>query len=166
MGYSGGAQFSHRWTMTRPERVEHLIAVAAGWYTFPNPDLAFPYGLATAGRLRRVSFDPESFLAVPTTVLVGGEDRDSVNLRRNPRLDAQQGDTRVERARRWVLAMRMAARLYRVDANIAYQEVPGVDHDFHNFVARGHLLELVLAAILETPRSEEGDGNGVNDRAA
>lgn len=166
LGYSGGAQFCHRWAMTRPERVEHLIAVAAGWYTFPNPDLAFPYGLATAGRLRRVSLDPASFLTVPTTVLVGAEDRDSVNLRRSPRIDAQQGDTRVERARRWVLAMRMAARLYRVDANIAYQEVPGIDHDFDNFVARGHLLELVLAAIQETPRLQDGGSAGVNSRAA
>ena len=166
LGYSGGAQFGHRWTMTRPGRVEHLLAVAAGWYTFPDPELAFPIGLATAGRLRRVILDPAEFLAVPTTVLVGADDRDAINLRRGARIDAQQGVNRVERARRWVLAMRMAARLYRVDARIDYREVPGVDHDFDGFVAKGNLIELLLAAMQEVAQRGDATSGVEQDRVA
>ena len=155
MGYSGGAQFAHRYAMVYPHRVARLIAIAAGWYTFPDREKSYPYGLATAGKLRRVSMNPETFLQVPMTVLVGARDFDTTNLRSNPRLDSQQGTSRVERARRWVLAMRMAARLYRVKADIVYQEVPGIGHSFTQFVAKGCLRELVLAAINE----------GVNDGA-
>ncbi|GEM_PF-1108795 len=151
LGYSGGAQFSHRYAMIYPQRVARLIAIAAGWYTFPNPEVSFPYGLATARKLRAVSISPEQFLRIPMTVLVGAKDLDTVNLRRNVELDTQQGSTRVERARRWVLAMRMAARLYRVPADISYQEVPGITHSFDEFVARGHLIELAYAAIDDTP---------------
>ncbi len=149
MGFSGGAQFGHRYAMIYPERVARLIAIAAGWYTFPDPGLSYPYGVATAGKLRAVSMHPETFLRIPMTVLIGARDRDSVNLRRNSKLDKQQGKSRVERARRWVLAMRMAARLYRVDANISYQEVPNISHSFDQFVKAGFLRELVLAAINE-----------------
>lgn len=147
LGYSGGAQFAHRYAMLHPQRVAQLIAVAAGWYTFPDPDVAYPRGLDVRRRLRRADLNPEAFLAVPTTIIVGEDDCDDVNLRRNDALDRQQGRTRVERARRWILAMRMAARRYRVATDMVYLEVPGMDHDFARFVVRGRLRELILATI-------------------
>ena len=150
IGYSGGGQFAHRYAMIYPQRISRLIAISSGWYTFPDRETAYPYGLATARKLRSVSMNPETFLQVPTTVLVGARDLETRNLRSNPELDRQQGTSRVERARRWVLAMRMAARLYRVDADISYQEVPGIDHSFEQFVTRGYLRELIIAAINES----------------
>ena len=156
IGYSGGAQFGHRYAMVHPHRVTRLIAIAAGWYTYPDAAISYPHGLATAGKLRAVSINPEVFLRIPMNVLVGANDLDSVNLRRNSRLDKQQGKDRVERARRWVLAMRMAARLYRVDVDISYQEVPGIGHSFEQFVEQGYLRELVLAVIKD-------DGNDDRD---
>lgn len=152
IGFSGGAQFAHRYGMLHPHRVEKLIAVAAGWYTFPDCDTPYPRGLDVRGKLRRANPNPESFLAVPTTVIVGEEDRDDTNLRHGDRLDRQQGSTRVERARRWVLAMRMAARRYGVSADIVYQEVPGMDHDFERFVVHGRLRELLLMGLGEAHR--------------
>jgi len=153
-GFSGGAQFAHRYTLLHPHRVCKLLAIAAGWYTFPDPGLAFPRGLDARGRLRRANLNPEAFLTVPTTVIVGERDTDNCNLRSGKRLDAQQGTTRVERARRWVLAMRRAAARYGVDANIAYQEVPDMDHEFRRFVSAGHLRELIAAAIEEAQSPE------------
>ena len=35
-GYSGGAQFAHRFAMLHPDRVARLTVTAAGWYTFPD----------------------------------------------------------------------------------------------------------------------------------
>ncbi len=156
VGYSGGAQFGHRYAMIYPHRVASLIAIAAGWYTYPDPNTSYPYGIATAGKLRAVRMNPEAFLRIPMTVLVGANDLDSVNLRRSSRLDRHQGKNRVERARRWVLAMRMAARLYRVDATISYQEVPEISHSFDEFVRVGFLRELILAAI-EEYRTKHGN---------
>ena len=156
-GFSGGAQFGHRYTMAHPQRVTRLIAIAAGWYTFPDAEVPYPHGLATVRKLRATSLNPEAFLRVPTAVLVGARDLNTVNLRCNPGIDKQQGLTRVERARRWVLAMREATRRYRVKADIRYQEVPGIGHSFDHFVRRGHLLELILGAITDPLRAASNE---------
>ncbi len=48
-GHSAGAQFVHRYVMFMPEaRIEQAIAANAGWYTMPDPALAFPYGVKGA----------------------------------------------------------------------------------------------------------------------
>lgn len=51
-GYSGGAQFSHRFAMLYPHRVMRLVLGAAGWYTMPRADLAFPLGIGDKTRRR------------------------------------------------------------------------------------------------------------------
>lgn len=142
-GFSGGAQFAHRYAMAHPERVQHLIAVAAGWYTHPDLAARYPYGLHTQRTLSGYSLNPERFLNVRTTVIVGAGDTGSHNLRRSPALDAQQGCTRVERARNWVAHMRVAAREHRLPGVVDYIEVPGIGHDFEEFIENGHLLGLL-----------------------
>lgn len=42
VGYSGGAQFVHRFAMLEPARVRRAVVVAAGWYTYLDPDRPFP----------------------------------------------------------------------------------------------------------------------------
>jgi hypothetical protein len=90
-------------------------------------------------------------LRVPTTVIVGDRDTGTQNLRSSPELDRLQGNTRVERARRWVVHMRRAAEEHRVPAKIRYREVPGIGHDFDEFIARGFLLELIGEALGSAP---------------
>jgi pimeloyl-ACP methyl ester carboxylesterase len=153
-GFSGGAQFAHRYTMAHPRRVARLIAVAAGWYTLPDSTQRYPHGLRTQRTLRGYSLNPEHFLRIPTSVLVGAEDLGSQNLRRSPDLDTRQGHTRVERARNWVAHMRLAAREHRLPSVVDYLEVPGVGHDFTEFVERGHLLQLMERA-LRSPAGRE-----------
>lgn len=147
VGFSGGAQFAHRYLMARPERVERLVAIAAGWYTLPDPLSRFPLGLKTGRRLKRYSFNPEEFLRVPMHVMVGAEDTTTANLRMTDELVNTQGGTRVERARRWVSLMRLAAKSYGVSVDIRYREIPGVGHSFRDFVDRGELLSLIAAAL-------------------
>ena len=73
-GYSGGGQFVHRYALAHPERVVAAVAVASGWYTFPDPGRRYPFGIRAAKRLPGVRFDPASFLRVPILVAVGDAD--------------------------------------------------------------------------------------------
>jgi pimeloyl-ACP methyl ester carboxylesterase len=151
VGFSGGAQFAHRYTMAHPDRVAGLVAIAAGWYTLPDPALRYPIGLQKRRALTGCSLNPERFLRVPTTVIVGDRDTGTQNLRRSQQLDGLQGVTRVERARSWVVHMRRAAAEHRVAAQVSYREVPGIGHDFDEFVASGFLLELIGDALGSAP---------------
>lgn len=148
-GYSGGAQFAHRYVMAHPHRVARAAVVSAGWYTFPDARKRFPYGIRTSPKLPGVRFDPEEFLRVPISVLVGAKDGGSARLRRTRRVDRQQGVTRVERARNWVQAMRTAAEAYQLEPLVSYVEVDSSNHSFTQFAERGALAERVFGALFD-----------------
>lgn len=159
-GYSGGAQFAHRYTMAHPHRVARAVIASAGWYTFPDVGRRYPHGVRPSRRLPDLHFDPEEFLRVPMAVLVGEQDQTSGRLRRSKRIDRQQGVTRVERARSWVAAMRAAAEAYHLEPLVTYEEVAGSGHSFKQFMTCGALGERVFEALFALPRSaapQEGD---------
>ena len=146
-GFSAGAQFAHRYLMAHPHRVARAAVVAAGWYTLPDHERKYPYGIRPGRSLPGVDFNPERFLRVPVEVIVGADDVGSTNLRRGVRVDAQQGTTRVERARRWVASMRAAATAFGMTPRVSLTEVPGIDHSFAAFCERGELVERVARAF-------------------
>jgi poly(3-hydroxybutyrate) depolymerase len=146
-GYSGGAQFVHRYLMAHPHRVAAAVATSAGWYTFPDMHVRFPYGIRPQRRLPGVNFNPEEFLRVPVTVLVGQDDVNGEHLRNTERVTRQQGQNRVERARNWVAAMRAAATSYGYEPQVTCIEVPEVDHSFAKFCELGELPERVFATL-------------------
>jgi len=150
-GFSGGAQFAHRYTLAHPERIISAALGSAGWYTFPDDRTPYPYGLGASPERSKLRFDPGRFLRVPIAVFVGDEDTTSgENFRREPLLDAQQGTTRRERARRWVEAMNQAARQRGLAPPASYQEVTGIEHSFHQFMIEGDLGERVFAALFRS----------------
>ena len=57
-GYSGGAQFAHRFAMLYPHLVERLTVASAGWYTFPDNRRRYPYGTRPVRSLPDVRFNP------------------------------------------------------------------------------------------------------------
>ena len=135
-GYSGGAQFAHRFAMIRPERVARLSVGAAGWYSFPDDAIAYPQGIADPpSRLPRIDLD--AFLRIPVQVLVGDADlqRDEA-LNQKPEIDQRQGLTRVERGRRWVEALQKAAQLRGLASKASFQLLPGVAHSFSDAVVQ------------------------------
>ncbi|MEO5988359.1 MAG: hypothetical protein ABIU54_13975 [Candidatus Eisenbacteria bacterium] len=153
-GFSGGAQFAHRYTLAHPERVISAAIGAAGWYTFPDPRTPYPYGLGPSADRSDLRFDPERFLRVPIVVFVGKEDTaGGESLRRNPQLNRQQGTTRLARARRWVAEMNRAARSRGLPPPASCQEVAGIEHSFGQFMKEGGLGERVFAALFATPSS-------------
>lgn len=143
-GWSGGAQFAHRYAMSRPERVRRLIAGAAGWYSECDALLPFPEGMggkASAETLRH-------FLAIPVTVAVGAEDtaRDR-NLRRSAALDRRQGRTRLQRARFWYSHLQAAAAAQGVTGNFSLNILPQTGHRFREAIERGGLINVVAKAL-------------------
>ncbi len=130
-GYSGGGQFSHRFTMVHPERIERLAIMAAGWFTMPDTTLPYPYGMGPSEAMEGRQFNPANILSVPTKVFVGSRDekRDS-SLNRKKIIDQSQGKTRIERATNWVNTIN---RLYSDDAKkhqIELKLLRGMGHSF------------------------------------
>jgi poly(3-hydroxybutyrate) depolymerase len=137
-GHSGGAQFVHRLMMTRPRIAMGYVVSAAGWYTFPDPTLPFPLGIAPGTAPSGLHFDLHAFLRVPGCVLVGEADvRRSHALRTAPAVDTMQGTNRRERAARWVDAMNRAAAEHGLAAPISFESIPGAGHRFTGVMRRG-----------------------------
>lgn len=145
-GFSGGAQFAHRYAMAYPHRVARAVVAASGWYTFPDARTKFPYGIRASRDLPGVRFDPEEFLRVPITVIVGDQDTSTEDLR-STRRASRQGSDRVARARSWVEAMRAAARACRYDPQVTLELIPGGGHSFASLMESGGLGERVFAAL-------------------
>ncbi len=149
-GYSGGAQFAHRFAMLHPHLLSRLSVASSGWYTFPDHEVAFPYGLgARPGRRDdwgpRLAAGLELFLELPIQVCVGEMDsiRDA-NTRSGPDIDRQQGSNRLERAVRWVTALRRAALFHYIAPRVDLAVLPGCGHRFRNCVELGGLDRWIL----------------------
>lgn len=126
-GHSAGGQFVHRYVMLMPEaRLSRAIAANAGWYSMPDLETAYPYGLAgtavdEAG-LRRA-------LGKPLIILLGTADTDVAdpNLRRTPEANAQ-GPHRYARGLQFHRQGRAAATRAGVPFGWRVEEVRGVGH--------------------------------------
>jgi poly(3-hydroxybutyrate) depolymerase len=157
-GYSGGAQFAHRYAMAYPHRIARAVVVSAGWYTFPDRKERYPYGIRHSDRIPRLRFDPEEFLRVPVAVMVGERDDARDGVRQTARVDRQQGSTRTERARRWVEAMQAAAAAYQLESHVTFEEIPGGTHSFKQLMQECQLGERVFRALFGF-RFAEGAGD-------
>ena len=151
-GYSGGGQCVHRYTLAHPGRVAKVAIGAAGWYTFPDPDLPYPYGLKVSRKdLSGVVFDPGKFLQVPTRVFVGAEDvKQDPALNKSLRIVRQQGETRVERAQNWIVAMKKAADSLGVQTPYSVELLPGAGHSYSQSMQIGGMGPKVFSFLFET----------------
>lgn len=144
-GHSGGAQFVHRYLMAYPHRVECAVLSAPGWYTFPDPTLKFPYGTRSTSSLPGVIFNPEAYLKVPVTVLVGTEDtKQSKDLISTDRINEQQGLTRIERARNWVAAMQAQAKAHGMPPHVSIVELADTGHSLVDLRSEIAVIESVI----------------------
>ena len=127
-GHSAGAQFVHRYALfAQAPHLRMAIAANAGWYTFADPDEAFPYGFAGMMAEERVM---DRALARPLLVLLGDADNDPghESLRRTPEAN-RQGAHRLERGRRFFATAEALARDRRTGFGWQLEEVPGAGHD-------------------------------------
>lgn len=139
-GFSGGAQFAHRFAFVHPERLASCVCVAAGWYTFPDSASKYPYGL-DRHPLAGSNFDPKRIRNVPIHVLVGSRDtlRDE-SLRASPALDATQGMHRLDRAKKWFAAM----QAWGIHPSSSLTVISNAGHSFTNATGRRKLADLVF----------------------
>ncbi len=124
-GHSAGAQFVHRYVLfTGASNVEGAVTANAGWYTMPDPNIAFPYGIDGAPPA-----DLEAAFAAPLTVLVGedDDDPDAPGLRRDAGSDAQ-GTNRFERGLSFFESSRSIAEAGSHDFAWRFEVAPGVGH--------------------------------------
>lgn len=140
-GHSAGAQFVHRFMLLFPEaRVDTAVAANAGWYTFPDLETRYPYGLdqtPVSRRGLRTSLENRLVLLLGTADIAS----DSANLKSSRRL-TEQGDNRFERGHRFFEnAMSTADELGTgFGWEIAY--APGIAHD--NQAIAPHAMKLLF----------------------
>lgn len=126
-GHSAGAQFVHRYVLFMPEaRLDTAIAANAGWYTMPDRNIAFPYGLAETP-VGEAALG--AALGKPLTVLLGTADTDraDADLRKTPEADAQ-GPHRYARGQAFFARGEAAAAASGVAFGWRLQRVPGIAH--------------------------------------
>lgn len=150
-GFSGGAQFAHRFALLHPHVVRRLVLAAAGWYTWPDPARAFPHGVGSPAGTPPPGFRPDSFLRIPQLVLVGAEDRQRDGaLRTGRRVDREQGRHRLARAIRWTRHLQGLARQHGIDpGRFQLRVLPRTGHCFEEAVRNGGLDRHVLRFLQE-----------------
>ncbi len=156
-GFSGGAQLAHRFTMLHPEHVANLHLGAAGWFTLPDTSLAYPIGFGPSKQGddrwgRRMDSGLGAYLDRQITLYVGSNDNDpdEKSLRRNPDLDAAQGKTRLERARRYSSYICALQAKRGLPETCKFIELTNCFHDFENCAHTGKLASLVAQSGLQS----------------
>ncbi|MCF6237737.1 MAG: hypothetical protein L3J79_02815 [Candidatus Marinimicrobia bacterium] len=144
-GFSGGGQFVHRYAMFYPKRVARMVLAAPGWYTFPDPDRKYPYGLKSTRDWPKLKFSLEKFLQIPTMVMTGEVDdlRDK-DLNKAREIDSFQGLNRIERAERWINANRNLARAYNIPANFLVESIPNASHNYESYMGHPPFAERIF----------------------
>ncbi|MEO6199780.1 MAG: hypothetical protein ABIO89_01305 [Cryobacterium sp.] len=147
-GFSGGAQFAHRYALFSPGRIGRLVVASAGYYTYLDPRLRYPYGVGPSVLSCGEAPDVDEFLRLPLRVLVGDRDVDSDRgLRGGDVLDQSQGNNRLARAMRWVDHLEATAADRGIPSRVCFDVLPGAAHSFSGAVHRGNLVARVLAFL-------------------
>lgn len=130
IGHSGGAQFTARLAMYLPGGAKGFVAANAGSYTFPDPDVKFPYGLrglppelADEAIIRR-------YLATPLTLYLGTGDvlqLESDGFDFSPEA-MHQGPNRLARGHNFFATMKALAAQRGWAFNWRLVETPGIAH--------------------------------------
>jgi poly(3-hydroxybutyrate) depolymerase len=126
-GHSGGGQFVHRLVQLCPEaRIELAIAANPGWYTMPDLNVAYPYGLKGTPT---GSDQLKTVFAKRLVVLLGENDKDPnhSSLRRTPAA-MRQGAHRFERGHSFFEQAKVMAGKLGVEFNWELITVPGAGH--------------------------------------
>ena len=145
-GFSGGAQFAHRFVYAWPDDVRSATFAAAGWYTAPDPGRRFPYGTAETKKLPGLRFDASKLASTPTLTLVGERDKHRGSaLRRAGRVDRVQGRSRLARARWFHRAIRSLADANGLAVEHSIEILDKTAHDFGQAVYQGGLADKLFA---------------------
>ena len=140
-GHSAGAQFVHRMVTFLPEsRVKVAIAANAGWYTFPNFEVEFPYGLLNT------SLNMESLpqiLKKKLFVLLGENDTSTSFLRETEKAN-NQGKNRLKRGENYYKAGLDEADSLKCTFN---WEKTIIDDADHNYIIMSKAAQEIISSL-------------------
>ncbi len=126
-GHSAGSQFVHRFLLFIPEsRVSTAVSANAGWYTYPDTSVIFPYGLkGTVANMQNI----KKFFEKHLIVLLGTADtiRTSPSLRRTPEA-MKQGAFRLQRGKNFFAFCQRKAAELGLKFNWELKFAPNVGH--------------------------------------
>ena len=148
VGFSGGAQFAHRYAMLFPHRVRRVVTAGAGWYTYLDPARPFPVGSAACDMSGGNPVEADRFLAIPLRIMVGEDDvRRDARLRTGDAIDSEQGSHRLARALRWFEHLTVQARIRDVAPRVSFELLPRTGHSFRRAMEVGGLGERTVAFL-------------------
>lgn len=129
-GHSAGGQFVHRMVMLLPEsRIGTAIAANAGFYSFPNEHLAYPYGIEPTV----MNTGLEKAYQKRLIILLGELDNDpNLGTFRTTDLAMEQGGHRLERGTNFYQANAGLSGTKNWVFNWELDTVKNVGHDYRN----------------------------------
>lgn len=138
-GHSAGSQFVHRFLFFKPDaRVDRYLAANAGWYTFADQRIAFPFGL---GNLPIDDAALRAALAKDVVILLGDRDTDPAGSSLNRSEGAmQQGAHRYARGQNFYAAARAIAQRNGWEFGWTLRIIEGVAHSNGGIARRAYDL--------------------------
>ena len=129
-GFSGGGQFVHRYAAFYPNRVAAAVASSSGWYLWPDTNIAYPVGIKEGSYPADLSPSFTDLCRGNLLTVVGeGDFRIPEPTQYNAYdLHQWQGGSRVERARNWVNAVKLANRSMN-HCGLELVVLPNLGHD-------------------------------------
>lgn len=126
-GHSAGSQFVHRSLFFAPgPRVKRYLSANAGWYTFPDFGIEFPFGL---GGTLLTEADVRAALAKDVVILLGDKDNNPNSSSLNKSKEARrQGAHRFARGQAFFAAARDLAAARGWEFGWSVRVVKGVAH--------------------------------------
>lgn len=79
-GFSGGAQFAHRFAYVHPERLRAVSIGAPGFVTLPARDKPWWTGVADLAQRFGRAYDPAALRQVAAQMLIGSQDDEAVHV--------------------------------------------------------------------------------------
>lgn len=147
MGFSAGAQFAHRFAICFPDQVRRAVVASAGWYTYLDPRLAYPQGIARLGGHTPSTTD--AFLRLPMLVAVGDQDTGrGRHFRNDPDVDRRQGVHRLERARRWFKHLSQEAARRGIKDQFEFRLLSGVGHSLKQAILVGDMMSVSFEFLM------------------
>lgn len=125
--HSAGAQMTHRYVLlSGATQAQMIIPANSGWYTMPDREVIFPYGL------KNVELTDEALAQVfakPVVLLLGEADTERSKILRKTPLSDAQGQNRLERGKKFFAEAKAKAEAMGVPFKWKLVTVPGVGHD-------------------------------------